>query len=69
MDFRWTEGLAFLRQFRRIASSQGGPMETKEYINNAIKTESRDFDKIGERLQRVENQRLLFADITSASVS
>ncbi len=38
-------------------------MDTKEYVNNAIKTESRDFDAIGGRLKEVRNQRLLHAGI------
>ncbi len=42
-------------------------METKEYINNAIKTESRDFTAIGGRLQSVENQRLLHGGIGLAT--
>jgi NTP pyrophosphatase (non-canonical NTP hydrolase) len=42
-------------------------METKEYIKNAIKTESRDFTAIGERLQTVENQRLLHGGIGLAT--
>ncbi len=42
-------------------------METQEYIKNAIKTESRDFSAIGERLQSVENQRLLHGGIGLAT--
>ena len=42
-------------------------MQTTEYIKNAIKTESRDFDAIGGRLQSVENQRLLHAGIGLAT--
>jgi NTP pyrophosphatase (non-canonical NTP hydrolase) len=42
-------------------------MQTNEYIKNAIKTESRDFDAIGSRLQTVENQRLLHAGIGLAT--
>lgn len=42
-------------------------METKDYVKNAIKTESRDFDAIGQRLQTVENQRLLHAGIGLAT--
>ena len=42
-------------------------METKEYINNAIKTESKDFKAIGERLQSIENQRLLHGGIGLAT--
>ncbi|MEM7646918.1 MAG: nucleoside triphosphate pyrophosphohydrolase family protein, partial [Pseudomonadota bacterium] len=42
-------------------------METSEYIKNAVKTESRDFDAIGERLKRVENQRLLHGGIGLAT--
>ena len=42
-------------------------MQTKEYIANAIKTESRDFDAIGKRLQSVENQRLLHGGIGLAT--
>ena len=42
-------------------------MKTSEYIQNAIKTESRDFDAIGGRLQEVENQRLLHGGIGLAT--
>ena len=42
-------------------------MNTKEYIQNAVKTESRDFDAIGARLQSVQNQRLLHAGIGLAT--
>lgn len=42
-------------------------MDTKEYIKNAIKTESRDFAGIGQRLQSVENIRLLHAGIGLAT--
>ena len=42
-------------------------MQTSEYIKNAVKTESRDFDAIGNRLQSVENQRLLHAGIGLAT--
>ncbi len=42
-------------------------MQTKEYIENAIKTESRDFGAIGTRLQSVENQRLLHGGIGLAT--
>lgn len=42
-------------------------MQSQEYIKNAIKTESRDFDAIGARLQQVENQRLLHAGIGLAT--
>lgn len=42
-------------------------METQEYINNAIRTEARDFKAIGERLQSVENQRLLHGGIGLAT--
>ena len=42
-------------------------MQTSEYIKNAIKTESRDFDAIGKRLQSVQNQRLLHAGIGLAT--
>lgn len=42
-------------------------METKEYIKNAVKTESRDFDAIGARLSEVQNQRLLHAGIGLAT--
>ncbi len=42
-------------------------METNEYIKNAIKTESRDFDAIGGRLQATEIQRLLHGGIGLAT--
>lgn len=42
-------------------------MDTKEYVTNAIKTESRDFDAIGSRLAEVRNQRLLHAGIGLAT--
>jgi NTP pyrophosphatase (non-canonical NTP hydrolase) len=44
-------------------------MKTQDYINNAIKTESKDFKAIGERLQSIENQRLLHAGIGLATES
>ena len=44
-----------------------GVVQTSEYIKNAIKTESRDFDAIGKRLQSVQNQRLLHAGIGLAT--
>lgn len=42
-------------------------MQTSDYIKNAIKTESRDFDAIGKRLQSVQNQRLLHSGIGLAT--
>lgn len=48
-------------------NQMGGSMDTKEYIKNAIKTESRDFAGIGQRLQSVENIRLLHAGIGLAT--
>lgn len=42
-------------------------MDTKEYVQNAIRTESRDFDAIGARMSQVENQRLLHAGIGLAT--
>ena len=42
-------------------------MDTKEYVKNAVKTESRDFDAIGARLSEVQNQRLLHAGIGLAT--
>ena len=42
-------------------------MNTQDYVKNAIKTESRDFDAIGERMKTVENQRLLHAGIGLAT--
>jgi NTP pyrophosphatase (non-canonical NTP hydrolase) len=42
-------------------------VNTEEYVKNAIKTESRDFDAIGERMKTVENQRLLHAGIGLAT--
>ena len=44
-------------------------MDTKEFVNNAIKTESRNFDEIGGRLSEVRNQRLLHAGIGLATES
>ena len=38
-------------------------MESKEYIQDAIRTESRDFSKIGERMAQEDNIRLLHAAI------
>jgi NTP pyrophosphatase (non-canonical NTP hydrolase) len=38
-------------------------MNTKEYIENVLKTESNDFDKIGERLDNIKTERLLHAGI------
>ena len=42
-------------------------MDTKEYVVNAVKTESRDFSAIGSRLAEVRNQRLLHAGIGLAT--
>ena len=42
-------------------------MDTKEYVKNAVKTESRDFDAIGGRMAEVRNQRLLHAGIGLAT--
>ncbi|MCB0379145.1 MAG: nucleoside triphosphate pyrophosphohydrolase family protein [Bdellovibrionales bacterium] len=42
-------------------------MKTIDYIKNAVKTESRDFSAIGERLQSVQNQRLLHGGIGLAT--
>lgn len=42
-------------------------MDTKEYVSNAVKTESRDFEAIGKRLSEVQNQRLLHAGIGLAT--
>lgn len=42
-------------------------MELKEYVGNAVRTESRDFDAIGERMSEVRNQRLLHAGIGMAT--
>ena len=44
-------------------------MDTKSYVNNAIKTESKNFDEIGSRLSTVRNQRLLHAGIGLATES
>ena len=44
-------------------------MDTKEFVNNAIKTESRNLDEIGGRLSEVRNQRLLHAGIGLATES
>lgn len=42
-------------------------MTPEEFVTNAIKTESRDFDAIGERLTSQRNQRLLHAGIGLAT--
>lgn len=42
-------------------------MNTSEYIKNALKTESTNFQAIGERLQTKQNQRLLHAGIGLAT--
>lgn len=44
-------------------------MDTKTYVQNAIKTESRDFEAIAQRMSTVENQRLLHAGIGLATES
>lgn len=44
-------------------------MDTKEYVKNAVKTESRDFEAIGARMSEVRNQRLLHAGIGLATES
>ncbi len=42
-------------------------MNSKEFVENAIKTESRNFSEIGERMSEVRNQRLLHAGIGLAT--
>ena len=42
-------------------------MDTQEYVKNAIKTESQDFEAIGARMSEVQNQRLLHAGIGLAT--
>lgn len=42
-------------------------MNTKEYIKNALKTESKDFAKIAERMTKEENIRLMHAGIGLAT--
>jgi NTP pyrophosphatase (non-canonical NTP hydrolase) len=44
-------------------------MKSREYIAAAVRTESRDFEVIGERLQSERNQRLLHAGIGLATES
>ncbi len=42
-------------------------MDSKSFVTNAIKTESRNFDEIGSRMSEVRNQRLLHAGIGLAT--
>ncbi len=42
-------------------------MDSKDFVSNAIKTESRNFDEIGARMSEVRNQRLLHAGIGLAT--
>lgn len=42
-------------------------MDNKEYVKNAVRTESRDFEAIAARMSQVENQRLLHAGIGLAT--
>jgi NTP pyrophosphatase (non-canonical NTP hydrolase) len=42
-------------------------MDTKEYVQNAIKTESRHFEVTGQRMAEIRNQRLLHAGIGLAT--
>ena len=42
-------------------------MDSKTFVSNAIKTESRNFDDIGKRMSEVRNQRLLHAGIGLAT--
>ena len=42
-------------------------MDSKDYVKNAIKTESTDFAAIGARVQTTENLRLLHAGIGLAT--
>jgi len=42
-------------------------MDSKDFVSNAIKTESRNFDEIGSRMSEVRNQRLLHAGIGLAT--
>ena len=42
-------------------------MNSKDFVSNAIKTESRNFDEIGSRMSEVRNQRLLHAGIGLAT--
>lgn len=44
-------------------------MDSKEYVQNAVVTESKDFAAIGERMAQVRNQRLLHAGIGLATES
>ncbi|MCB9063007.1 MAG: nucleoside triphosphate pyrophosphohydrolase family protein [Halobacteriovoraceae bacterium] len=44
-------------------------MNSKEYINNAVRTESRDFEAIGKRLSEESNIRLLHGAIGLATES
>lgn len=42
-------------------------MDSKEYVKNALKTESQNFDEIGARLQSKELERLLHGGIGLAT--
>ncbi len=53
--------------FYRIFVLLGANMNTQDFVKNAIKTESRNFDEIGGRMSEVRNQRLLHAGIGLAT--
>ena len=44
-------------------------MNVRDYVKNAIQTESKNFDEIRERMVSVQNQRLLHAGIGLATES
>ena len=46
---------------------EGETVDTREYVENALKTEANDFEAIGQRLSEEENQRLLHAGIGLAT--
>ena len=44
-------------------------MDVRDYVKNAVKTESRNFEDIRNRMTSVQNQRLLHAGIGLATES
>lgn len=44
-------------------------MDVKNYVKNAIRTESKNFEEISQRMTNIQNQRLLHAGIGLATES
>ena len=52
-----------------LESYIGVTMDVRDYVKNAVKTESRNFEDIRNRMTSVQNQRLLHAGIGLATES